>query len=155
MDSLLGNRVEGIGVSFEDLKAKAMPEQPDAPHGDDTYTASSHENQNPPPHAFDGNPETRWCAQNGNVPQWLSVDLGKQQKITGLDVTWERDGPYAYSVEVSDDGVKWVTATSNSGKGSKQSLAFEAAARYLRIHVSDLAAGNYASIRELNIEAGK
>ncbi len=48
-----------------------------------------------PAAAFDGDPETRWCASDGSAPQWLQVDLGQPETLTGCRIVWEHgDAPY-------------------------------------------------------------
>lgn len=150
VDRLVNSGVDAEKVSFTELKAKVIP-LPDEPHGKAKYTASSSEWNNTPNQAFDGNEDTRWCARDGSSPQWLSVDLGNVKTVKGIDVTWEKEGPYIYTVKVSMDGEKWDEVASSSRKGKKQSLSFNASGRYVRIHCTDLPNTYWASIRELKI----
>ena len=52
-------------------------------------SASSNEGGHPPEDAFDGTNETRWCADDSSVPQWLQADLGTNLTVTGVNLTWE------------------------------------------------------------------
>src|SRR5262249_23208667 len=58
--------------------------------------------------AFDGSGATRWCAGGGKAGEWLQVDLGEPQRITGCKIEWEnRNGTYQYKLEGSVDGKAW------------------------------------------------
>ncbi len=58
--------------------------------------------------AVDENPETRWCAADGSVPQWLRVDLGRPESVTGFAIAWESaNASYRFQVEGSADGRTW------------------------------------------------
>src|SRR5208337_5263470 len=73
-------------------------------------TASSNEERNPPENAFDGTNDTRWCASDDSVPQWLQTDLGRNQQVTGANLVWEKDGGgYQCRIEGKPEGGKWVT----------------------------------------------
>ncbi|HUC83648.1 MAG TPA: discoidin domain-containing protein, partial [Candidatus Acidoferrales bacterium] len=54
-------------------------------------SASSNEENHPPEDAFDGSDDTRWCASDDSVPQWLQTDLGKDQPVAGVSLTWEKE----------------------------------------------------------------
>ncbi len=114
-------------------------------------TASSQENDDETAaKANDGNGATRWCAANGDVPQWWQVDLQKAARLTGAEIKWERDGKnYRYVVEGSADGRTWQTLSDQSSSTSTsqvQELKFDArGVRYVRIRVTGLEKGTWAS----------
>ncbi len=112
--------------------------------------------------AVDGSVEenSRWCAADGEVPQWLKVDLGKPATIKSAEITWEFDGKlYLYSVEGSIDDQKWVTLADRSTPtlqksfGQKQNLEFPETpgVRYVRVRVTSLEDGAWASICEIKV----
>ena len=73
-------------------------------------TASSSQDEHPPGNAFDRQNDSRWCANSGSVSQWLQADLGKNEKITGIGINWERDsGGYQCRIEVKKAGGDWTT----------------------------------------------
>ena len=116
--------------------------------------ASSQEPQNPPQNGNDGNFETRWCAANGTVPQWWEVDLGGAITITNTQVTWELVSVYQYEIEVSSDHTNWTTVvdkTSNVTLAKKHSDNFSASGRYVRIVVTGLQPGSWASFYEFRV----
>ncbi len=71
--------------------------------------------------AVDGDASTRWCASGARNNEWLQVDLGKPETLTGCAISWEFDNvPYLHKVEGSPDGTMWFTlidASSNNESG--------------------------------------
>ena len=120
-----------------------------------SVTASSSEDGNPPENAFDGNNDTRWCASDDSVPQWLQADLGKNQRVTGISLTWEHpDGGYQCRIEGKSDGGKWVTLADESaepGAGDGPITIKPADVRFLKVTVVGHAENSWASIREFQI----
>ena len=118
-------------------------------------SASSNEERNPPENAFDGNNDTRWCASDDSVPQWLETDLGKEHRVTGISLAWEhQDGGYQCVIEGKKDGGKWVTladASAEPGIGDGPVGIAPAEVRFVRVTVVGHAAGSWASIRELQV----
>ena len=117
-------------------------------------SASSQEDQNPVQNGNDGNIETRWCAANSTVPQWWEVDLGGAITITNTKVTWESVSIYQYQIEVSSDNANWTTVvdkTSNLTVAKINSDNFSANGRYVRIVVTGLQPGSWASFFEFRV----
>lgn len=51
---------------------------------------------------------TKWLPSGGELPQWLSVDLGESQVITRIHTSPEfKQVAYGYKIEVSEDGQNW------------------------------------------------
>jgi DNA-directed RNA polymerase subunit RPC12/RpoP len=116
--------------------------------------ASSQEPQNPPQNGNDGNFATRWCAANSNAPQWWEVDLGGAITITNTQVTWELVSIYQYNIAVSLDHTNWTTVvdkTSNLAIAKRNSDNFSATGRYVRITVTGLQPGSWASFYEFRV----
>ncbi|MFC9930686.1 alpha-L-fucosidase [Streptomyces sp. NPDC127190] len=122
-----------------------------------TATADSEESSkgNTAARAIDGSTSTRWCANDGRTGHWLTVDLGSPRPLTGSRIAWERDGTdYRYRIEGSVDGRTWTTLVDNTaGTGTAQVhvAMFRARARYVRVTVTGLPAGAWASIRTLEV----
>jgi beta-galactosidase len=126
--------------------------------GEFGVTASSSEDRNPPQDAFDGNNETRWCAAEVSVPQWLQTDMGKDQHVTGVSLSWEKSERYQCKIEGKRDGGNWVTMadeTAAPGIGSGPLTIQPADVRYLRVTIVAHADGAWASIREFQIHITK
>ncbi len=118
--------------------------------------AKSHQGGNDAAQAFDGKDHTRWCADGGQNDEWLQVDLGSPQELTGCRITWEfGNGAYKYLVEGSPEGANWrplVDATSKTSKDKTHTHAFAASnVRHVRITVTDKAGGHWASITEFEV----
>lgn len=123
----------------------------------EVITASSEQAENPPENAFDGNPETRWCASTQNFPEWLQADLGQARRVARVALVWEKpDSHFTFRIEGSGDGRAWATladraAAPGAGDGDIPIPATAPAVRYLRVHVLGGQEGHWASIRECRI----
>ncbi|MGB7749482.1 MAG: discoidin domain-containing protein [Verrucomicrobiia bacterium] len=116
--------------------------------------ASSQEPQNPAQNGNDGNLATRWCAANSTAPQWWEVDLGGAITITNTQVTWELVSIYQYEIEVSLDHTNWTTVvdkTSNLSVAKRNTDDFSATGRYVRVTVTGLQPGSWASFYEFRV----
>jgi beta-glucanase (GH16 family) len=119
-----------------------------------TASADSSETANPAARGNDGNTTTRWCAANGNTGHWWKVDLGASYNLSGSEVMWEFARNYKYKVEVSTDNTTWtlkVDKTANTSTAQTQTDNFTATARYVRITVTGLASGTWASFFEFRV----
>ncbi|MGW2491422.1 discoidin domain-containing protein [Streptomyces sp. NPDC001606] len=98
-------------------------------------TASSTENAGTPASAaVDGNNGTRWSSAASD-PQWLQIDLGTQQSICGVQLSWEAAYGKAYQIQVSDDGTTWTTVYQTStGAGATELLTLTGSGRYVRMY---------------------
>ena len=89
-----------------------------------------------PANAVDGKPDTRWSSAFSD-PQWITVDLGKQWRISKIKLSWERAYAVAYRVQISADGSVWnsVYSTSN-GLGGEVTVdpGQTIGGRYVRVY---------------------
>ena len=105
--------------------------------------------------AVDGK-SSRWCPAKGQKGEWLTIDLGKKQPITGYRVSWESDEHvYCHKVEVSDDTQAWHLGADASelAKAGPHAADFQADGRYVRITflgLKDREQG-WGSIREFEV----
>ncbi|QDN75385.1 Tat pathway signal protein [Streptomyces sp. S1A1-7] len=140
-----------VGVALD------RPVQPADVAAGRTATADSEETSkgNTAAKAVDGSTATRWCANDGNTGHWLKVDLGSTRSLTGTRIAWELDKTnYQYKIEGSTDNSTWTTLVDNTataGTSQVQTAVFQAQARYVRVTVTGLPAGVYASIRNLEV----
>jgi hypothetical protein len=121
-----------------------------------TATASTFQSGNGVQNGNDGNTGTRWCASSNAMPQWWKVDLGASYNLTGTKVLWEAAGRvYHYKIEVSTDNATWSLAadkTNNTSTSQSQADNFSASnARYVRITVSSVSTGDWASFFEFEV----
>ena len=118
-------------------------------------SADSQQAGNPASHGNDGNLATRWCANDGNTNHWWQVDLGAICNLTGDEVILQFSGVvYDYSVAVSRDNTNWtevVNQTANTSTAQDQADVFIAIGRYVRITVTGLSAGDWASFYEFRV----
>jgi len=119
--------------------------------------ASSVQSGNESENAFDGNPETRWCANGSGFPQYLQAKFDALRRVTRVEIAWERPAArYTCRIEGGSDGVHWRTLLDRSagggiGDGELVVPASAAAVRYVRVVVLGASGGSWASIRELKI----
>ncbi len=104
----------------------------------------------------DGNTSTRWCANDGNVNHWWKVDLGYLYDIVGTEVMWEFDGQnYKYIIQASSDNINWNTVVDKNNNTStaqtRQDIFDPISARYVRITITGLPSGDWASFWEFRV----
>jgi hypothetical protein len=90
--------------------------------------------------AFDNDPKTRWCANDGYWPHWLMVDLGDTETITSSQIIWERSNGtiYQYIIEASNDQKNWVKVldkSENRDDHQMQNDQLQAKGRFFRLRV--------------------
>ena len=120
-------------------------------------SASTSQTENPPQNAFDGKADTRWCATGAGFPQWLQADLGKTQRVSGANLTWEYgDDKYQYKLEgrakSSDPWKTLADRTTGAGFGDGPVPVTPADVRYVRITVTGTSGTHWASLREFGIQ---
>ena len=116
--------------------------------------ASSQQAEHPTQNGNDGNSATRWCAENGSILQWWEVDLGAVAVITNTRVLWEQNSIYHYKIEVSPNNTNWtrmVNQTTNFSLAQVNSDNFSATGRYVRITLTGLQPGLWASFYEFQV----
>ncbi|MEV6210690.1 alpha-L-fucosidase [Kitasatospora sp. NPDC051914] len=122
-----------------------------------TATSDSEESSkgNTAAKAVDGATSTRWCAADGSTGHWLKVDLGSTRSLTGTRIAWELDNTnYRYKIEGSTDNSAWTTLadlTATTATSQVQVAQFRTRARYVRVTVTGLPDGVWASIRNLEV----
>jgi alpha-L-fucosidase len=106
-------------------------------------------------HATDGSTATRWCAADGSTGHWLRVDLGATTGLTGARIAWEFPSTrYLYRIDGSVDGNTWnvlADLTTTTSTDQVQTAAFTGQYRYVRVAVTGLPAGVWASIRKFEL----
>jgi beta-glucanase (GH16 family) len=84
--------------------------------------------------AVDGDPATRWSSAHGVDPQWITVDLGSQQTLSRVRLTWEAAYATAYRIQRSADNATWTdAAVVVNGDGGVDDLAVSGSGRYIRM----------------------
>jgi beta-galactosidase len=118
-------------------------------------SADSQQAGNSASNANDGNTGTRWCANDGNLNHWWQVDLGAVLNLSGDEVLWEKNGAvYDYTVAVSTNNTTWTTVVNkgaNTSTAQDQTDSFIASGRYVRITVTGLTGGDWASFYEFRV----
>lgn len=118
-------------------------------------TASSEQSGNIPSNITDDDEGTRWCASGGGLPQWVQIDLGKREGISGFQILWENSSSvYKYDIEVSDDGTTWTKAVDKSANesvnGTVDTQLIETVGRFIRLNITGISDG-WASLYELRV----
>jgi hypothetical protein len=75
------------------------------------WKVTASDNPGSAPLAIDGKPETRYTTGVPQHPgQWFKVELPEAAEISSIELDQQKfstDFPRAYSIQISDDGVKW------------------------------------------------
>ena len=115
----------------------------------------SFEPGNPPSDGNDENVTTRWCAGDSNTGHWWEVDLGRNYSdLSGTEVYWEASGAYQYRIDVSIDDQTWTTVadkTTNTIMAGLTDDSLSASGRYVRITITGLPPGLWASFYEFRV----
>ena len=121
-------------------------------------TASSVQGGRFPWMAVDGAKGTRWCASNGDKPQWLQLEFPKPQEITEVSIVWESSNNiYGYKLEGSLDGKSWdlITDATNNGRRGNTTDTFPAKKlRFLRV-TGIKTSGGWISLWELTVKGNR
>ena len=128
---LINSHASAAPVQFKDLSTQLAPA-----NFEGTYSASSQQGKLKPANAFDGKKGTKWIAETADGPQWIMVDFGKSEKLRGLQINWEKKGPYDYKVLLSEDGQQWKKVGANNKRGFTFTHRFDESARYLKIEIT-------------------
>lgn len=118
--------------------------------------SSEYDYQYKPAFATDNNNSTMWKAADNTFPQYLTVDLGKVQKIKRVMTQFEfASYYYQYKIEYSADGKNWKIfsdKTSNRISGSPMIDDNNVSARYLKLTVTATEkTGLYAAIWNIKV----
>jgi beta-galactosidase len=137
--------------------AAAVPGADKMPKQTSRVDASSEESDkgNTADNLADGDSSTRWCASGGELPQWVSINLGKKKAVKKAVITWECDGAYGYKIEGSADGRSWkmfADRRKNKKAAQKTTDKLEGEAQYVRVTVTRTPPEKWASIFEVEIE---
>lgn len=141
----LALKAKASASSFYHLSSRPTPFEPDGV--DHAYL---------PAYATDDNNGTLWKAGDGTMPQTLTIDLGKKQRIKRIMTQFEYPTfYYQYKWEASSDSLHWhlfSDKTSNRRSGSPMIDDGDMEARYLRITVTGTEkTGQYAAIWNVKV----
>lgn len=95
-----------------------------------------------PRNAVDGDPDTRWSAQD--PPQSITLDMGTTGDVCAVGISWYQGGSRrnTFTIGTSTDGSSFSRAYSATSSGSSDAeerydLSARPSARYVRITVTD------------------
>lgn len=110
--------------------------------------------------AVDGSSSTWWCADSGNMPQWLSLDLQEEKTFNNIRMyMYGGTSLVDYTILGSNDKEDWQPLYTGVDEKPKQAVNSQSVVldipaagtyRYLKVEFSKVA-GNWASIVELEI----
>ena len=115
-------------------------------------TASSEQPQNPSANVVDDDPSTRWAAENGNLPQHITVDLGQAMDVGSVEILWEQSLNYTFHLECSSDRFLWIPLGKFVSQKDRSLVPVGRRIRYLNVNISQVERhAGWASIREIRI----
>ena len=103
----------------------------------------------------DPDPNSRWASQA--MPQWIQFDLGAPEPVNLIAVSffqWNNGRIYNYSIETSDDSVKWQQVVTNASSASQEWTINDftnLTTRYIRIICLSNNQADWAGIWEARI----
>ena len=105
--------------------------------------------------AVDGHKGSRWESAPTDA-EWLAIDLGVETYVTRLVLQWGAIFGKKYDIQISDDGVSWITVHDVvNGNGGWDSLSLNQFARHIRVlGVMRNFPSNGYSLWEVQIEGG-
>jgi type 1 glutamine amidotransferase len=119
-------------------------------------TASSVQDGRHPWMAIDSVKQTRWCAEDGDKPQWLLLEFETAQTLTGISINWEiNSSAYGYKLEASLNGQSWTLlhdATDNQKPGDTEVSFAPTPLRFLRLTGTRTHPGGWISLWELQVK---
>ncbi|WP_121811673.1 discoidin domain-containing protein [Mucilaginibacter kameinonensis] len=82
----------------------------------------------------DGNPGTRWASRYSDG-EWVYIDLGKEEVVNGVGLSWEDAYAKAFKIQVSTDASHWhdVYGTDDGRQGEQKIMFPEVTARYVKM----------------------
>ncbi|MFK4084187.1 glycoside hydrolase domain-containing protein [Kribbella sp. NPDC020789] len=98
--------------------------------------------------AVDGDKTTAWSPANSTSEQWLQVDLGRQTRLNGINLTW-LTAPASYKIQVSYDGSSWSEAYAVTSADPAYFAGIDGKARFVRIVVP--AGGAVAALASVEV----
>jgi hypothetical protein len=119
-------------------------------------TSFGHYRNYVPSNAIDNNPKSRWV--NEKNPSSITLDLGSDKRVCGLDIQWfsGETRTYDFAVSVSTDNKKYEVILKDKSRGSTSDaesyITPAVNARYVRVTVNGNSENNFASINEINIK---
>jgi hypothetical protein len=102
--------------------------------------------------AVDNSSRTYWCAANGTFPQWLSVDLGVNTKLSLIQTKFYANEQWKYKIEGSEDNSNWSSLANHTAgaNGYFMNDTVRGNFRYVRLTVTG-ASVDWAAVREFTV----
>ncbi|MDD5644220.1 MAG: discoidin domain-containing protein [bacterium] len=110
--------------------------------------------QHPAATAIDGDSNSYWLSSKGMSPAWLTVDIGKNTRVNGIQLMWGEKAARSYRVYVSSDGRDWrETSSVRDGRKNESRMIFfnNEEARMIKIYCEEGVEGDEYSIREIKL----
>jgi beta-glucosidase len=146
--------LEPIPFMRDEAALRAAVAGPDIARGKAVTASSTEGPQYKPEGAVDGDPLTRWSSTFADN-QWLTVDLGRPERIGRVHLAWEDAYAMSYRIEVSSDGQNWTPVyTTDRSKGDGEDIGFTPVeARYVRLFAVKRATNNGNSLYSFEVRA--
>ena len=116
-------------------------------------TSSSLEAGHEPFNAVDGDAASYWRAGSSATPQWLTVDLGNDSLINGIEQSFVDNDTRNFKIEGSRDKATWTMLMDKTAGATGQDFTQNVTGtyRYIRVTVTQSAAEQRAESRELKV----
>ncbi len=114
------------------------------------------EEANGPENVIDASYDTRWAAE-GADGQWICLELDDIYQIEKIGTSWMSGTArtYRHKIEISTDGINWITVFDGSSSGTTNELEYVSAsgqmAKYVRCTGYGNSANNWNSLTEFAV----
>lgn len=148
----LADYFETIPFLREETALAPRETAPDLALGKRAFASSGQQGEHRAALAFDDNIATRWQS-DGRDNEWLAVDLGAQQRIGRVHLSWEAAYASEYRIEVSNDGQNWnAVYQTDQSQGGDEDISFAPVeARYVRVFAVKRGTKYGASLQDFEV----
>lgn len=156
IEATLNNTPEGEVRSLRNFSV-LTPEQHEARRNlalEQPVKASSVVSPTTVQNAVDGNRDSYWSSDKKKI-NWFSIDLGKIQSVSHIEITWESPAAKSHLIQVSNDGEVWETVYSTTTPvfiSKTETIRFATKdARWVRLFITKPSEGEGYSVSEFGV----
>ncbi len=120
-------------------------------NGYQAFKADQSQAGNPPEHAFDADPDTRWAAPGRG--RWIQCELEKAIEFSAVKVGFARsERDYAFDIRTSLDGKSWTEPVAHQSERKAGVIDYAVpttVARFVRVTVHGSDANHWANVHTI------
>lgn len=122
------------------------------PNGPISASSEESSNGNTAGKAFDGDRNSRWCADGPGAGQWIQAELPAVTALGAVELEFEKAGAWSVKAELSSDGASWTKAGEASDKSTDRlRIPAQGSGRFVRVTITAAPNGTWAGAREVRL----